>query len=405
MKRAFQLLRGGLALEERSWARIDAGSHNYAMGERVLVAMSGGVDSSVAAWLLREQGYEVVGVFMRHGASQPVACAPGGMTQRSARRQGCCSAADAHDARRVADHLGIAFYALDFEQDFRRIMDYFVDEYRAGRTPNPCVFCNHWIKFGTLWRYAEAVGARYVATGHYARLEHAPDDPLGPYRLLRGRDRAKDQSYVLFGLPRDRLDRILFPVGWFTKAEIRDKARQLGLRVADKPDSQEICFVPDNDHFAFIQRYRPDSSTAGEIVDVERGVVGQHDGYERFTIGQRKGLNVALGSRRYVLRIEPETRRVIIGPKALLYRREMEVDQVNWLVRPPSGPTRCTVQIRYNHRPAEAVVTPVDTATVAVRFDAPQAAITPGQAAVFYSGDRVLGGGVIRAVRDEDGDR
>ncbi len=385
--------------------------------ERVLVAMSGGVDSSVAAWLLREQGYEVIGVFMRNGAVLPASACDAAATDirrlpvvgqgsnGGRARQGCCSAADAYDARRVADRLGITFYALDFERDFRRIMDYFVEEYRAGRTPNPCVFCNHWIKFGSLWQYAGAVDATYVATGHYARIEHRPDDHRSPYWLMRGVDRDKDQSYVLFGLPRERMDRVLFPVGRYRKTEIRQFARRLGLRVADKPDSQEICFVPDNDHFAFIRRYRPGMDTSGEIVDVEHGVVGHHDGYERFTIGQRKGLGVAVGSRRYVLRIEPQTRRVVIGPKHLLYRRSMTVAQVNWLIPPPNGSLRCDVQIRYNHRPASATLHCDNGAAVTVMFDEPQAAITPGQAAVFYEGDRVLGGGVIDAVGDDPADR
>ena len=365
------------------------------MSARVLLAMSGGVDSSVAAWLLLQQGYEVVGVFMRNGAVEATACAVGS----TPRRQGCCSAADAHDARRVADRLGITFYALDFERDFRRIIDYFVAEYRAGRTPNPCVMCNHWVKFGTLWRYAQTIGADYIATGHYARIEHHPDSKQDPWWLLRGCDQAKDQSYVLYGLPRDHLHRILFPVGRYTKAEIRRFARELGLRVAEKPDSQEICFVPDNDHAAFIRRHSPEVDTSGPIIDVERGVVGSHDGYERFTVGQRKGLGVALGQRRYVLRIEPATRSVIIGPRELLLQRRMLVRDVHWLVADPPEELRCAVKIRYSHQAAEAVVR-LDGQTVVVEFAQPQAAVTPGQAAVFYEGDRVLGGGIIAGTGD-----
>lgn len=381
------------------------------MAKRVLLAMSGGVDSSVAAWLLLEGGYEVIGAFMRTGAAveEPQACSVGASSEnlklpvimdRPARKQGCCSALDAHDARRVADRLGIPFYALDFEPDFQRIMDYFVREYRNGRTPNPCVMCNHWIKFGRLWDFARTVGADYVATGHYARIEYHPEDSAEPYWLMRGRDPSKDQSYVLFGLKRETLGRTLFPVGRYTKAEIREIAHKLGLPVASKPDSQEICFVPDNDHMAFIRRYSPGVDTSGEIVDVERGVVGHHDGYEQFTIGQRKGLGVALGGRRYVLEIDPATRRVIIGPREYLLRRRMSVTQLNWLTATGNLPERCEVKIRYNHTPAGATLELRSDGEVLVEFDEPQAAVTPGQAAVFYSGDRVLGGGIIRAALD-----
>lgn len=380
------------------------------MAGRVLLAMSGGVDSSVAAWLLLESGYEVLGVFMRTGATfeekETCAVTSSGspalpvLQPARARKQGCCSVMDAHDARRVADRLGIPFYALDFEPDFRRVMDYFVREYRAGRTPNPCVMCNHWIKFGRLWDFARTVGADYVATGHYARIEYHDEDPSEPYWLMRGRDLSKDQSYVLFGLPRETLKRTLFPVGRYTKPQIREFARGLGLRVADKPDSQEICFVPENDHMAFIRRYSPGVDTSGEIVDVERGVVGRHDGYEQFTIGQRKGLGVALGGRRYVLAIDPETRRVIIGPRDYLFKERMVVRQVNWLTDPPETDLVADVKIRYHHVPAPATVQVTGEAEVTVRFHEPQSAITPGQAAVFYAGDRVLGGGIIDAVED-----
>src|SRR5437899_603121 len=249
------------------------------MAARVVLAMSGGVDSSVAAYLLKEQGYDVIGLFMRTGAHGHDDTAP-------ERKKGCCSAIDAGDARRVADRLDIPFYALDFEQDFNRIIDYFADEYLAGRTPNPCVVCNNWLKFGKLWSYGKQLGADYVATGHYARVVTRD----GRAELHRGADSEKDQSYVLYGLRRSLLPHLLFPIGGFHKEEVRALAREAGLGVAEKPDSVEICFVPDNDHAGFIRHRRPELVTAGQIVDTAGNVLAEHDGIENFTIGQRKGL-------------------------------------------------------------------------------------------------------------------
>ena len=338
--------------------------------------MSGGVDSSVAAWLLRRQGHDVVGIFMRHG-------------QASAR--GCCSAADAADARRVADSLGIPFYAINFEEEFGRIVDYFVDEYTAGRTPNPCIVCNTWIKFGKLFEYAEGVDAQFVATGHHARIEQRPD----AVALCRGRDESKDQSYVLFGIQRRLLRRLLFPVGEHRKDEIRRMAGRLGLRVAEKPDSQEICFVPDKDHARFVKQHRGKLDTAGQIVTTDGVVVGRHEGFERFTIGQRGGLRVALGEPRYVVRIEPDSRRVVIGAREELARSELTAAGANWLIDEPAGPFRCRVKIRYRSRPAEATVEVLPHGRFRVRFAEPCYGIAPGQAAVCYDADRVLGGGWI----------
>jgi tRNA-specific 2-thiouridylase len=360
--------------------------------------MSGGVDSSVAAWLLCRQGHEVIGLFMRHGqaAAEPTACRveqgqPAGQPRARA-KQGCCSAADALDARRVADRLGIPFYALNFEEQFDRIVDYFVDEYTAGRTPNPCVVCNTWLKFGKLFEYADSVGAQFVATGHYARL--LPAD-AGPPALCRGIDPAKDQSYVLFGIDRRRLERMLLPVGPHTKPSIRGMAAEVGLRVADKRDSQEICFVPDQDHAAFIRRRRGPHDTRGQIVTTDGTVIGRHDGLEQFTIGQRKGLGIALGEPRYVVRIEAATRRVVIGTKAELARSDLTARGANWLIAPPTAALRCQVKIRYRSRPISATVTPTADDRFAVHFDEPCEGIAPGQAAVCYDADRVLGGGWI----------
>ena len=399
---------------------------------RVVLAMSGGVDSSVAAHLLLEQGHDVIGVFMRHGQQSPVACASGAdaaaadppglgdeparqpaqgalpIVQRLDHKQGCCTAADAEDARRVADRLGIPFYALNLDADFARIIDYFVDEYSAGRTPNPCVQCNNWIKFGKLFDYADGVDAPYVATGHYARLasrlvpEPGPGARLGnePARqtvLLRGHDVAKDQSYVLFGVRRDLLDRMLLPVGGYQKRDIRRLAAGLGFDVAAKKDSQEICFVTRGRYDEFVRRRRDSdpNSRAGELVLTTGEVVGRHRGVEGFTIGQRKKLGVALGEPKFVVRIEPQSRRVVLGDREDLARSELTAAAGNWLVDPPDLPPRCQVQIRYNSPPADAAVELDAAGRLHVRFDEPQFGVAPGQAAVCYSGERLLGGAWI----------
>jgi tRNA-specific 2-thiouridylase len=379
---------------------------------RVLLAMSGGVDSSVAAALLREEGHEVIGLFMRHGQREEdaecgVRNAECGMGSAAlpivelAHKQGCCTAADAQDARRVADKLEIPFYAMNFEEEFGQIIDYFVDEYTAGRTPNPCVVCNNWLKFGRLFDYADGIGAEFVATGHYARLLPAAacpasclPPPASSPSLCRGLDPAKDQSYVLFGIRRELLPRLMFPVGGFCKAEIRDRARRLGLRVADKKDSQEICFVTSGDHAAFVRRRR-ESDLSGEIVTTAGEVVGQHAGIEGFTVGQRKGLGVALGEPYFVVRLEPQSRRVIIGRRDELARTEFTAKSANWLIDEPCEPLRCQVKIRYQSDPVAATVEPLCNGRLRFTLDQPKHGIAPGQAAVCYDGDRVLGGGWI----------
>jgi tRNA-specific 2-thiouridylase len=419
---------------------------------RIVLAMSGGVDSSVAAWLLRKAGHEVIGVFMRHGAPAATDCATQPARKqvhlpvidaRPGHKQGCCSATDADDARRVAGQLGIPFYALDFQEEFGQIIDYFVAEYSAARTPNPCVVCNNRLKFGRLFDYADGVGAEFVATGHYARLLRGPAGPA----LCRGVDESKDQSYVLFGVARNLLHRMLLPVGDYRKDEIREFARELGMRVADKRDSQEICFVPDNDHAAFIRRYRgaadshaasgdavdsdsadsdsADSDSAdsnpadnhpadnhpadnhpadnggnnrgGEIVTTDGQVVGRHDGLERFTIGQRKGLGIALGQPRFVVRLESDTRRVVLGTHEELGRRSLYADRTNWLADEPAGPFRCLVKIRYNGRRAAATAEILPSGRLRVDFDEPQFGVAPGQAVVCYEGEQLLGGGWIES--------
>jgi tRNA-specific 2-thiouridylase len=358
------------------------------MGKRVVLAMSGGVDSSVAAALLKSQGYEVLGLFMRSGAT----------AADEERRAGtCCSALDAQDACRVADRLDIPFYALDFEHEFARIQDYFADEYLAGRTPNPCVVCNVWLKFGKLWAYGKQVGADFVATGHYARMVNSPD---GTPRISRAVDRSKDQSYVLFGLRRELLRHVLFPVGDYSKPQIRAIARERMLAVHDKPDSQEICFVPDDDYLAFVRQRRPDRQTSGLLVDEEGTILGEHQGIEAFTIGQRRGLGVAFGAPRYVVQIEPLTRTVTVGRRGALEKCGLIAARFNWHAPAPESPLACQAQIRARHRAVPATVEALPGAAARVRFETPQSAVTPGQAVVVYQEDVVLGGGWIEAAID-----
>jgi tRNA-specific 2-thiouridylase len=380
------------------------------MAMRVVLAMSGGVDSSASALLLQQQGYEVIGLFMRSGATEETvpttgsACTdstcktqavnPLPVMNANSHRQGCCSASDAADARRVADGLDIPFHALNFQEAFGRIKDYFAAEYLAGRTPNPCVMCNNWLKFGKLWDFARQIGAERIATGHYARLQRSEEESRPA--LVRGLDATKDQSYVLFGINGKLLDRIIFPVGGYTKSEIRDLSRAAGLRVADKPDSQEICFIPDNDYAGFLEKYRGEMKTSGELVDTAGNVVGQHPGYQNFTIGQRRGLGVTFGSPRYVVAIEPESRRVVIGHKEDLSRDRLQADRLNWLVDEVPARFTCTAKIRYRHTAAEAEVHVLDEDRLSVRFVEPQFGVAPGQAVVLYDNDRVLGGGWIR---------
>jgi len=363
------------------------------LAERVVVAMSGGVDSSVAAWLLVEQGYEVIGLFMRTGVHTDPDSSSAGHGCRSSRTRGCCSSLDAADARHVAAKLGIPFYALDFQREFGAIMDYFADEYYAGRTPNPCVVCNNWLKFGELYRFARALGAQRIATGHYARLLRGTRG----IELHKARDPLKDQSYVLFGIRRSVLEDVLFPLGDYAKSQVRELARRHGLAVADKPDSQEICFVPDGDYVAFLRRHRPGTSTAGKIIDCSGRVLGEHQGIEHFTIGQRKGLGLALGEPYYVVDIIARENLVVVGPREACSARGLIAREVNWLDDVEGAERICQVKIRYRSPAVAARVRLLPQEKAEVVFDQPQLAVTPGQAAVFYDGTRVLGGGWIES--------
>jgi len=336
--------------------------------------------------LLREGGHDVVGVFMRHGQE-----GESNVDATTCNRQGCCSAADAADARRVAQMLDIPFYAVNFEKEFQTIIDHFVSEYTAGRTPNPCIQCNTLIKFGRLFEYADSIGAKYVATGHYARLVETEGEETA---LCRGLDDAKDQSYVLFVIRREFLPRLMFPVGEYRKPEIRRIAERLGLRVADKRDSQEICFVPERNHAAFVRSKRGDIDTSGDIVDTKGQVLGHHDGFERFTVGQRKGIGIAMGEPCYVVRIEAQTRWVVIGPKEELAVSRLTANETNWLTD-PGGAISCEVKIRYRSPAVEGTVQILPGNRFEAELCRPCWGVAPGQAAVCYRGDRVLGGGWI----------
>ena len=373
---------------------------------RVVLAMSGGVDSSVAAHLLLEQGHDIIGVFMRHGEESAAACELDSgeanpllplLQNRADHKQGCCSASDAEDARKVADKLSIPFYALNLQKDFSRIIDYFVDEYTIGRTPNPCVMCNNWIKFGRLFDYADSIDAEYVATGHYARLVH---DQQNQIRLARGIDGTKDQAYVLFGIEQKYLSRMLLPVGGFPKTEIRDIAAGISLRVADKKDSQEICFVTSGHHGDFVRQRRGEIDLSGEIITTDGTVVGRHDGIENYTVGQRKGLGVALGTPHYVVKINRDSHQVVLGSHDELGKTSLQADRTNWLITPePEQSFRCQAQIRYNSAPQDATASIGELngeQILQVTFDQPVHGIAPGQAVVCYDGEMVIGGGWIR---------
>ena len=370
--------------------------------QRVLLGMSGGVDSSVAGYLLREQGYDVIGVTMKVWPQDCISRA----------EDKCCGPQAIADARGVAHALGIPHYVVDEADQFERVViDYFASEYQAGRTPNPCVMCNEKLKFGNLWTKAAALGCDYIATGHYAIIDQVDatpsshekkhgSDAASTYAILRkGIDPRKDQSYFLFSLRQPQLRRALTPLGTMTKPQIREIAHSLGLKVANKIDSQEICFVPGNDYKAFLRSHLGKNEFhRGEIYDVAGNFVAEHGGIELFTIGQRKGLPGGSLQPRYVIDLDPATNRVIVGDAEDLTCEEFEIDRVNW--HPVAGVAdsavfEATVKIRYNHPGTVATVTPLENNRARIRLHEPQRAVTPGQAAVIYDGDVVIGGGWI----------
>ena len=359
------------------------------MSSRVIVALSGGVDSSVALLKVLGAGYEAVGVTMKLWEYHDV----GG---RLIGESSCCPIEGINDARDVCISLGVPHYTLDFQDVFRTtVVDDFVDEYLKGRTPNPCVRCNSYVKWGALLDQADRLDAEKIATGHYARIETGPD---GQPRLLKGVDARKDQSYVLWGIPRQTLARTLLPLGGMTKDQVRQAARDHGLATAEAPESQEICFVTDNDYRRFLNEYangRLAEIGEGEIVDETGRLVGRHSGYVYFTIGQRRGLGIAHREPLYVKSLDPAGNRITVAPRSALLGSVCEVGNLNWLVDPPANPLHVHARVRYNSTGAPARLIPAG-GTLRLEFEEPQLAITPGQSAVFYDGDVLMGGGVIR---------
>lgn len=352
---------------------------------KVVVAMSGGVDSSVAAALLKQEGYDVVGMMMRLWSE------PGRGPDAPMNR--CCTPDQMADARRVADALEIPFYVVDVKDFFRRrIVQFYIDEHARGRTPNPCVACNREIRFGFLLDRARALGADYLATGHYARVEKTPEG----YRLLRAVDPAKDQSYVLHVLGQDELAQVLFPAGDYTKGEVREMAAALGLPVAQKQESMDLCFLGDGDYRRFLREYAPEAIRPGPIVDSEGAHLGEHDGLPFYTIGQRKGLGISASEPLYVLRKEASSNTLVVGRHAELGQTTLRVRDVNWVAgKPPLGSMRGGVKVRYKAPPVAAQITPLPDGGAQVLFDTFVYGATPGQAAVFYDGEMVVGGGLI----------
>ncbi len=358
---------------------------------RVVVAMSGGVDSSLAAAMLVEQGYDVIGVSMRLWEG-------GAATAQS----GCCTLDDFLDARLVAEQLGIPFYVMDFRDEFRRrVVDDFVAEYRAGRTPNPCTRCNQFVKFGSFWQRARELGAQCIATGHYARRRDGADGA----ELWRGVDRDKDQSYFLFSIDRGMLQHTLFPVGDLDKGAVRREAERRGLAVARKPDSQEVCFAPRGTYAEFVAGQAPQPLRPGAIVDAQGAVLARHDGVHRFTVGQRRGLGIGLGGPPlYVTAIDAETGEVRVGGEGAVLSRGLQASGVTWLAPPPPAGAAVQVKIRSRFEPQDAVIEDVSEQSVTLVSARPLRAVTPGQAAVIYSGERVLGGGwIARSLAAEQG--
>ena len=357
------------------------------MSKKVVVGMSGGVDSSVAAWLLKEQGYDVIGVTMQIWQDED--------TEVQEAEGGCCGLSAVDDARRVAMDLGIPYYVMNFKEEFRKnVMDYFVGEYAEGRTPNPCIACNRYVKWESLLRRSMAIGADYIATGHYAQIDRLPG---GRYSLKTSVTASKDQTYALYNLTQDQLSHTLMPVGSYHKEEIRDMAERLGLPVAHKPDSQEICFIPDHDYASFIEEYTGRELPPGNFVDLDGNVLGRHRGITHYTVGQRKGLNLSMGRPVFVVEIRPDTNEVVIGDNNDVFTNVLRCDKLNWMaVDGLHGKSmEVTAKIRYSHKGSPCTIREIGEGMVECRFHESVRAVTPGQAVVFYDGDYVAGGGTI----------
>ncbi len=361
--------------------------------------MSGGVDSSAVAAMLHAAGHPVIGLTLQLWNQRRLAGREGMPESVQGR---CCSIDDVYDARRVAEHLGIPYYLVNAQERFEaEVVRPFVDEYLHGRTPIPCTLCNNHLKFDQLLATARGIGAERIATGHYARNHFDPE--RGRWVLSRPADRSKDQTYFLFGLTQEQLSRTLFPLGEMQKPAVRAEAAAQGLELAQKPDSQEICFIPGSSYAQFLAAYldeqgRPMPPSAGELVGAGGEVLGRHEGIHGFTVGQRKGLGLSSPEPLYVLKIHPDSHRVEVGPDAALFTRELRADRLNWVsIAPPSSPLRVSIKIRHRHEPAPATLYPDGEDAIAAVFDEPQRAVTPGQSAVFYQGDEVAGGGWIAA--------
>ena len=356
--------------------------------KKVLIGMSGGVDSSVAAAVLLEQGYEVIGATMQIWPD---------MSEEDKLTEGsCCSLSAVDDARKIANMLGIPYYVLNFKDVFeKKVICYFKDEYLKGKTPNPCIACNRYVKFETMLNKALSMGIDYVATGHYAIITY--DEDRGRYLLKKSATQKKDQTYVLYNLTQNQLSRILMPIGEFTKEQVREKAKEMGMHVASKSDSQEICFVPDNDYGKFIEDYSGKKISTGNFIDTKGNILGKHRGIIHYTVGQRKGLGIALGKPMYVVGIDAKNNNVILGEEKDVFSNTLFAHDLNFIsIDKLEQPMRVKAKIRYSAKEADATIYPLEDDLVKVEFDEPQRAITPGQAVVFYDGDIVVGGGTIK---------
>lgn len=354
--------------------------------KKVVVGMSGGVDSSVAAYLLKEQGYDVIGVTMQIWQDEDRAI--------QEENGGCCGLSAVDDARRVAADLGIPYYVMNFKKEFKRdVIDYFIEEYRQGRTPNPCIACNRYVKWESLLKRSLDIGADYIATGHYARIVKLDN---GRYTLMRSATLAKDQTYALYNLTQEQLSRTLMPVGEYSKDKVREIAERINLQVASKLDSQDICFVPDGDYASFIEETTGEKVVPGNFVDLDGNILGQHKGIIHYTVGQRKGLGLSLGKPVFVLEIRPETNEVVIGDNEDALSNTLRANRINFMsVEELEGEKRVFAKIRYNHKGAWCTVKKSGEDEILCTFEEPQRAITPGQAVVLYDGDYVFGGGTI----------